>query len=306
MLVAVLDVGSNTVRLLVAEVGAERRARDGEERQGVPRPRRRDRVHRVARRRVRRRGGERLPAVRRPGAGGGQRARRGDRDRARPPGRGDSDARRRAPGRDAPARCGFSRPTTRAGSPSTAPSPAPRRFRSRSGWSTSAAARPRSSSGNRRSGARWVGSADLGSLRLTRLALNGDPPSKKELAAARETVRSALSPLSPPRPEAALAVGGSARALAKLVGARTFDAQAAETVIARLARRRSTKVARAAGHRRASRRDAPRRRAASRRVVAGARPPADAGPRRAPRGRRARARPRGRGRGRLTSRLDVR
>ena len=101
--------------------------------------------------------------------------------------------------------------------------------------------------GNRRSGARWVGSADLGSLRLTRLALNGDPPSKKELAAARKTVRSALSPLSPPRPEAALAVGGSARALARLVGSRTFDAQAADTVIARLARRRSTKVARAAG-----------------------------------------------------------
>ena len=100
--------------------------------------------------------------------------------------------------------------------------------------------------GNRRSGARWVSSADLGSLRLARLVLHGDPPSKKELAAARETVRSALAPLSPPRPEAALAVGGSARALAKLVG-RTFDAEAAETVIARLARRRSAKVARAAG-----------------------------------------------------------
>ena len=100
--------------------------------------------------------------------------------------------------------------------------------------------------GNRRSGARWVSSADLGSLRLARLMLHGDPPSKKELAAARETVRSALAPLSPPRPEAALAVGGSARALAKLVG-RTFDAEAAETVIARLARRRSAKVARAAG-----------------------------------------------------------
>ncbi len=42
-------------------------------------------------------------------------------------------------------------------------------------------------------------------------------------------------------------MGGSARALAKLVGGRTFDAEAAETAIARLARRRSTKVARAAG-----------------------------------------------------------
>ena len=100
--------------------------------------------------------------------------------------------------------------------------------------------------GNRRNGARWVGSADLGSLRLTRLLLHGDPPSKRELAAARAAVRRALSPLSPPRPEAALAVGGSARALAKLAG-RTFDADSAEEAIARLARRRSAKVARAAG-----------------------------------------------------------
>jgi exopolyphosphatase/guanosine-5'-triphosphate,3'-diphosphate pyrophosphatase len=100
--------------------------------------------------------------------------------------------------------------------------------------------------GNQRSGARWVGSVDLGSLRLTRLSLHGDPPAKQELATARAMVRSALAPLTPPRPEAALAVGGSARALARLVG-RTFDAEAAETAIARLGRRRSTKVARAAG-----------------------------------------------------------
>ena len=100
--------------------------------------------------------------------------------------------------------------------------------------------------GNRRSGARWVGSVDLGSLRLARLALDGDPPSKRELAAARAMVQKALSSLSPPRPEGALAVGGSARALAKLVG-RTFDADAAETVIERLARRRSAKIARSVG-----------------------------------------------------------
>ena len=247
MLVAVLDVGSNTVRLLVAEVGRERRARAGDERQGVPRPRRRDRVHRVARRRVRRRGGGRLPAVRRPGAGRGQRARRGDRDRARPPGRGRSGARRRAPGRHAPARCGSSRPTTRAGSPSTAPSRAPRRFRSRSAWSTSAAARPRSSSGNRRSGARWVGSVG------SRLA----PPDATR-PARRPAVEAGARGCARDGPERALAAlaaapGGRARGGRERPGARearrprTFDAEAAETVIARLARRRSTKVARAAG-----------------------------------------------------------
>ena len=100
--------------------------------------------------------------------------------------------------------------------------------------------------GNRATGALWVDSADLGSLRLTRLALEGDPPSKRELADARARVRSAIAPLSPPRPEAALAVGGSARALAKLVG-RTFDADEAEAAIEILARRRSSKVARDAG-----------------------------------------------------------
>jgi exopolyphosphatase / guanosine-5'-triphosphate,3'-diphosphate pyrophosphatase len=100
--------------------------------------------------------------------------------------------------------------------------------------------------GNRATGALWVDSVDLGSLRLTRLALEGDPPSKRELAEARDLVRRALAPLSPQPPEAALAVGGSARALAKLVG-RTFDADDADAAIEILARRRSSKVARGAG-----------------------------------------------------------
>ena len=100
--------------------------------------------------------------------------------------------------------------------------------------------------GNRGTGALWVDSVDLGSLRLTRLALEGDPPSKRELAEARDLVRRALAQLSPPRPDAALAVGGSARALGKLVG-RTFDADGAEAAIEILARRRSSKVARGAG-----------------------------------------------------------
>ena len=43
--------------------------------------------------------------------------------------------------------------------------------------------------------AQWVRSVDLGSLRLTRLALPNDPPSKREVAAARTLVRdSGVSP----------------------------------------------------------------------------------------------------------------
>jgi exopolyphosphatase / guanosine-5'-triphosphate,3'-diphosphate pyrophosphatase len=100
--------------------------------------------------------------------------------------------------------------------------------------------------GNAATGARWVDSVDLGSLRLTRLALPSDPPSRRELDAARALVREAMAPLAPPTPEAALAVGGSARALAKLVG-RAFDADDAAAAVKILSRRRSTKVARDVG-----------------------------------------------------------
>jgi exopolyphosphatase / guanosine-5'-triphosphate,3'-diphosphate pyrophosphatase len=95
-------------------------------------------------------------------------------------------------------------------------------------------------------GPSWIGSVDLGSLRLTRLALPGDPPSKRQLAAARELVSEALATLRPPEPAVALAAGGSARALAKLVG-RRLDPETVEPAISLLARRPARKVARASG-----------------------------------------------------------
>ena len=100
--------------------------------------------------------------------------------------------------------------------------------------------------GRIRRGPEWVRSVDLGSLRLTRLALNGDPPAKREVTAARATAREALGTLAPPPTRLALATGGSARALAKLVG-RTFDAGDVDAAVRRLSRRRSAKVAREAG-----------------------------------------------------------
>jgi exopolyphosphatase / guanosine-5'-triphosphate,3'-diphosphate pyrophosphatase len=92
----------------------------------------------------------------------------------------------------------------------------------------------------------WIRSVDLGSLRLTQLALGGDPPSKRELSAARELVRDAVAPLCPPSPRVALAAGGSARALAKLVG-RTLEPASVEPAITLLARRPARKVARSSG-----------------------------------------------------------
>jgi exopolyphosphatase/guanosine-5'-triphosphate,3'-diphosphate pyrophosphatase len=245
MLVAVLDVGSNTVRLLVAEVS----------RDGVIEPVAKDKAYLGLGAEIARTGSLRPEAI---GAAAGVCRRFADQARADGSERGEVIV--TAPGRQgkgAAALVAALRGATRLpvrvltaeeegtlafdGAVARATElPASVGMVDVGGGSTEIVV------GRRRSGARWIGSVDLGSLRLARLALDADPPSKRDLQAARDAVQSAFAPLSPPRPEVALAVGGSARALAKLVG-RTFDADAAETAIARLARRRSVKVARAAG-----------------------------------------------------------
>ena len=97
-----------------------------------------------------------------------------------------------------------------------------------------------------RAGVDWVSSVDLGSLRLTRRALTGDPPSKRAIADARAATAAAFREICPPKPDLALATGGSARAVARLVG-RIFDADGAEAAVVMLSGRRSAKVARDAG-----------------------------------------------------------
>ena len=64
----------------------------------------------------------------------------------------------------------------------------------------------------------WLSSVDIGSLRLSARLLDGDPAGKKAIAAARAAVRDEFDGVVVPLPKAALAVGGSARALRKLVG----------------------------------------------------------------------------------------
>ena len=95
-------------------------------------------------------------------------------------------------------------------------------------------------------GAGWVRSIDLGSIRLTRMHLHADPPSRRELARARRVVGSALNAIAPPPTDVALATGGSARAVAKLVG-RSYTAADVEDAIAALSRRPSAEVGREAG-----------------------------------------------------------
>jgi exopolyphosphatase/guanosine-5'-triphosphate,3'-diphosphate pyrophosphatase len=67
-------------------------------------------------------------------------------------------------------------------------------------------------------GPAWLRSIDLGSLRLSARVAHGDPPTKSEQAVLRAEARGEVSALTPPMPARAVAVGGSARALRKLVG----------------------------------------------------------------------------------------
>ncbi len=91
-------------------------------------------------------------------------------------------------------------------------------------------------------GPAWVRSIDLGSLRLTRRCLRSDPPSGRDLTEARYAVCRRLEEIEPPRPDLALATGGSARAVARVVG-RTFDAGDLDEVVRVFASRPSADAA---------------------------------------------------------------
>lgn len=64
----------------------------------------------------------------------------------------------------------------------------------------------------------WMRSVDLGAVRLTTRCGLGEKPAPEALAAARHEIERAFRGFLPPVPTVALAVGGSARALRKLVG----------------------------------------------------------------------------------------
>jgi exopolyphosphatase/guanosine-5'-triphosphate,3'-diphosphate pyrophosphatase len=91
-------------------------------------------------------------------------------------------------------------------------------------------------------GAAWVRSIDLGSLRLTHRCLRSDPPRGRELSEAQDAVRRMLGAIEPPRPDVALATGGSARAVARVVG-RTFGGDDLAEVVRVFASRPSAEAA---------------------------------------------------------------
>jgi exopolyphosphatase/guanosine-5'-triphosphate,3'-diphosphate pyrophosphatase len=89
----------------------------------------------------------------------------------------------------------------------------------------------------------WVRSFDAGALRVTRAFLNGDPPSADNVTEARGKIaRLADIEPRPPRPDLTLAVGGTARAVSRILG-RRFDAEDLDELAARLSRLPTKKAA---------------------------------------------------------------
>jgi exopolyphosphatase/guanosine-5'-triphosphate,3'-diphosphate pyrophosphatase len=84
--------------------------------------------------------------------------------------------------------------------------------------------------GTRRDGAQWVRSIDLGSQRLTSRLLSAYPPGAAAVEAAREEVQRYLVDMTPPAPRTAYAVGGSARSLSRIVGPRLGPEELAEAL----------------------------------------------------------------------------
>jgi exopolyphosphatase/guanosine-5'-triphosphate,3'-diphosphate pyrophosphatase len=79
-------------------------------------------------------------------------------------------------------------------------------------------------------GPSWLRSADLGALRLTTRCGLGEQPTRAKVNGARDEVRRAFQEMLPPLPVTALAVGGSARALQKLVGPTLGEAELEEAI----------------------------------------------------------------------------
>jgi exopolyphosphatase/guanosine-5'-triphosphate,3'-diphosphate pyrophosphatase len=84
--------------------------------------------------------------------------------------------------------------------------------------------------GTRAAGPVWARSFDIGSLRLTRGLELDDPPEAAGIEAVRSEVAGVLAELIPPLPRAALATGGTARALRKLVGSPLDERTLADAV----------------------------------------------------------------------------
>jgi len=91
----------------------------------------------------------------------------------------------------------------------------------------------------------YLRSFDIGSMRLTSRFFDGRPTAA-QVQAARDFVRRRLDDLDAPAPTAALATGGTAGALRKIAG-RSLDADRLDAVIAELSSRPRSRIAAAYG-----------------------------------------------------------
>jgi exopolyphosphatase/guanosine-5'-triphosphate,3'-diphosphate pyrophosphatase len=96
--------------------------------------------------------------------------------------------------------------------------------------------------GTAESGPVWARSVDIGSLRLTSRVLRSDPPSRAELADARAEVERSFEAIAPPLPQAALATGGTARALKRLAGRRRLERSDIDAAVEELSKRSSDEL----------------------------------------------------------------
>jgi exopolyphosphatase / guanosine-5'-triphosphate,3'-diphosphate pyrophosphatase len=91
-------------------------------------------------------------------------------------------------------------------------------------------------------GPAWLRSFDVGSLRLTERLIHANPPTRKDLATVTSAVENAFEDLTPPLPISALATGGTARTLRRMVGRRLGEKDLTG-VVELLATRTSEEVA---------------------------------------------------------------
>ena len=95
--------------------------------------------------------------------------------------------------------------------------------------------------GTLETGPAWVRSVDLGSLRLTtRLLAGPDPPSAEAVEAARLAAAEAFDAVVPPVAQIGLAAGGTARALRRVVD--TLDADGLAEAVVELSRLKRAKI----------------------------------------------------------------
>jgi exopolyphosphatase / guanosine-5'-triphosphate,3'-diphosphate pyrophosphatase len=87
----------------------------------------------------------------------------------------------------------------------------------------------------------WIRSVNIGSLRLTRRTFENDPPDGDDIDRAQTAIALEFADVTPPLPLAAIAVGGTARALRRVVGGE-LDGDALRVAVKRLSKRSSKKI----------------------------------------------------------------